>query len=56
MHCVPASTRCSPSTLASWPVTGTLPARPLAFSRATMPPAMVSFAETTPSILPSLLV
>ena len=38
--------------MASWPVTGTLPASLLLLSTVTMPPAMVSLAEMTPSTLP----
>ncbi|CAB4949702.1 unannotated protein [freshwater metagenome] len=45
-------TRCSPSSEASWPVIGTLLARPFFARTMAVPPAMVSFATTAPSILP----
>jgi hypothetical protein len=46
----PSRIRWSPATVASWPVTGTRPARPCAFSAAMTPPAIPSFATSTPSM------
>src|SRR5690349_18089785 len=56
MHWVPARTFCRPSTVASWPVTGTCPARPFFCRIEITDPASPSLAAYTPSTLPSAAV
>ena len=48
---VPSATRFRAALSPSWPVTGTVPARPWASRAATTPPAMPSFSEITASTL-----
>ncbi|MCY1303617.1 hypothetical protein D9M70_533320 [compost metagenome] len=54
--CVPKATRFSAALSASWPETGTEPARPCASRAAMAPPAVPSLEATTASTLLSLAV
>ena len=56
MHCVPSSTRCRPSSVASWPVVGIFPDSPLRLSTDTTAPPSPSLALSTPTNLPLALV